>query len=122
MIYTGYFAQTSKYTANNLTVISISRWSPKWFTGLKCEILAPSADLLNRYRYGRADAQQYTIEFMEYLKKLDIPSILNYLENFNNNGIVLCCYEKPGDFCHRHLIADYSNKYFGTNITEFPIR
>ncbi len=22
------------------------------------------------------------------------------------------CYEKPGDFCHRHLVADWLNAYY----------
>ena len=24
--------------------------------------------------------------------------------------IALVCYEKPGDFCHRHLVADWLNE------------
>ena len=27
-----------------------------------------------------------------------------------NINFVLLCYEKPSDFCHRHLVADWINK------------
>lgn len=25
----------------------------------------------------------------------------------SHRDIVLCCYEKPGDFCHRHILAEW---------------
>ena len=28
----------------------------------------------------------------------------------DNVHVVLLCYEKRGDFCHRHLVADWLNK------------
>lgn len=30
--------------------------------------------------------------------------------NVGENDIALICYEKPTDFCHRHLVADWLNK------------
>ena len=36
---------------------------------------------------------------------------LNYLvPNVNGKDIALICYEKPSDFCHRHLVAEWLNK------------
>lgn len=32
--------------------------------------------------------------------------------------IALICYEKPSDFCHRHLVADWLNKH-GIKVEEF---
>lgn len=31
------------------------------------------------------------------------------LSKEDNVNIVLLCYEKPEDFCHRHLVADWLN-------------
>lgn len=28
-----------------------------------------------------------------------------------NQHIVLVCYEKPADFCHRHLVADWMKQH-----------
>ena len=27
-----------------------------------------------------------------------------------SDKIILLCYEKPGDFCHRHLVSDWFNQ------------
>ena len=37
-------------------------------------------------------------------------SRLSYGFNIGENDICLICYEKPSDFCHRHLVADWLNK------------
>ena len=33
----------------------------------------------------------------------------------------LCCYEKPGDFCHRHILAKWITENTGIEITEFGV-
>ena len=35
---------------------------------------------------------------------------LEALTKVPHSKIVLLCYEKPGDFCHRHLVADWFGK------------
>lgn len=32
--------------------------------------------------------------------------------------IVLCCYEKTGDFCHRHILSDIVYEKYGYRINE----
>ena len=34
------------------------------------------------------------------------------------DNAVMLCYEKPGDFCHRHLIADWITKNTGITVEE----
>ena len=36
--------------------------------------------------------------------------------------VALMCYEKPGDFCHRHLLADFLNEKLGLDIKEFEFK
>jgi len=31
----------------------------------------------------------------------------NLVPNINGKDIALICYEKPSDFCHRHLVAEW---------------
>ena len=107
-----------KYT--DCDVISIARWSPKWFTGEECKILAPSANLLERYRNGITNSDDYTKEYTAYLDSLDLTELINNL-TAREHDIVLCCYEKPTDFCHRHVLAEYCNKKYGTDIIEYTI-
>ena len=40
---------------------------------------------------------------------LDLSKMV-YGYNVGENDIALICYEKPSDFCHRHLVADWFNK------------
>ena len=35
--------------------------------------------------------------------------------------VALCCYEKPGDFCHRHILAKWITENTGIEITEFGV-
>jgi uncharacterized protein (DUF488 family) len=31
----------------------------------------------------------------------------------------LLCYEKPGDFCHRHIVAEWLHNNLGVHVEEF---
>jgi len=37
-------------------------------------------------------------------------SRLSYDYNIGKKDVCLICYEKPSDFCHRHLVAEWLNK------------
>lgn len=103
----------------DLYLLSILRWSPKWFEGEQCTSLAPSTDLLNRYKNGNANIQDYTTEYLNMLNNIDTKFIIENISK--DRDIVLCCYEKPTDFCHRHLLAEYCNNKYNMNIQEFTI-
>ena len=66
------------------------------------------------------DKELYTERFeKEILDKLNpedvVKELLTLAGNFKGVNyspeIVLVCYEKPTDFCHRHLVADWLNEY-----------
>jgi uncharacterized protein YeaO (DUF488 family) len=47
---------------------------------------------------------------IKYQEELDGINIREKLETIaNGKDIVLCCYEKPNDFCHRHILNDMIN-------------
>ena len=59
--------------------------------------------------------------YIDKLKELDLELILEDMydfEGFTDTEIVLLCYEKSTDFCHRHILREYLNENFNTNITE----
>ena len=33
--------------------------------------------------------------------------------------VALCCYEKPEEFCHRHILADWIKEKLGVEISEY---
>lgn len=121
-IKTGYFAQSKKYKEAGYVVVSITRFPPKWFSGLNIINLAPSAKLLMDYKSGKIDWDDFSREYLNYLESLcDFPK--NTLVSLTNtcNKIVLCCFEKSDSPCHRHILAKYLNETFNFNIEEFII-
>ncbi len=107
MIYTSYFA---KYKGEN--GISIARYSPKWWNGDVYKDLAPNDDLLFWWK-SLSKIQQSNIEYINMYMMSYINNILNKLDVHkvakDLDGKVLLCYEKPNDFCHRHIIREWFN-------------
>ena len=112
-IYTGYFAKVKHYEMLGYTPVAIVASKPKWFEGLYEPLLAPCWALVSDYKLGLITEEDYIRRYTSYLDTLDIPSILNKYSN-----CVLCCYEKFGDFCHRHILANYLRDKYGIVIIE----
>ena len=123
-IKTGYFAKVKTYIDNGYLPISISRYSPKWFEGACITELAPSSDLLMRYKNGKTGISEYKTEYLDYLSRsgINLEELLKPYISDDYKGIVLCCYEKPSDFCHRHLLADFYNRHYNMNIQEYSAK
>ena len=55
----------------------------------------------------------------EVLDRLDIHAVLSELRQLTcSEDIALVCYEKPEDFCHRHLVANWFREN-GIQIKEY---
>jgi uncharacterized protein YeaO (DUF488 family) len=106
MIYTSYFAKLSQVK----NPLSISIGSPKWYTGSKLLMLAPSWELVRDYKDGRIGIDEYTVVYKkEILSALPPKELYAYIESKFPEGedITLLCYEKPSEFCHRHIVAEW---------------
>lgn len=119
-IYTSYFAKL-RHIPDTIVPIAICRSTPSWWTGLNYKDLSPSYDILNEYKKLQ-DQTLYTARFNdEVVKYLDFNKIYKDLENLSEcKDVVLLCYEKPTDFCHRHIIAKYFRQH-GYDTEEFKI-
>ena len=113
-LYTGYFAKMKKYELAGYTPVAIVASVPKWFEGPSEPLLAPCWALVSDYKQGLITEDDYIRRYTEYLDKLDIPSILSKYDK-----VVFCCFEKFGDFCHRHVFTNYVGDKYGIVITEF---
>ena len=69
--------------------------------------LAPTKDLLSKYRKKEISWEEYEIE---YLNLLDIRKISTKIITEDMNGDCLLCSEHEPDFCHRRLLAEYLQK------------
>ena len=116
-MFTGYFAKLKEYKQTGPIPISISGKAPEWYDGLEYKKLAPKWAFFQEWKYGshKGDNEYYISQFDEQvLKPLTVESVLADISNMSGgelDKVILLCYEKPADFCHRHLVADWINKY-----------
>ena len=109
MIYTSYFGNWRNFPKNSL-VAAITRYPPKSWTKLTLEFLAPSVSLLNEYKNHQIDEFMFKVHYLQELQDRNLtPQYVNWALNKCANGrdLILCCYEKPTDFCHRHILAEW---------------
>lgn len=125
MIYTSYFAQL-RNMPENVIPISICGKAPDWYDGLQYKKLAPKYGFFTEWK--KTHDNNFYIEHFndEVLKMLSVPKVLadlqmlipDYIKSkmdvpvwVNKDWhIALICYERPTDFCHRHLVSKWLNE------------
>lgn len=110
MIYTTYFAKI-KDLPDNIVPVSICGKAPEWYKGLQYKKLAPKYDFFMKWKQNH-DNDYYIRCFNEQvLRHLDVYAVVSELQMRvgEDKQIALVCYEKPSDFCHRHLVANWFN-------------
>ena len=118
-MFTSYFAKVPQIEYP----LSIARINPEWYDKPSYTKLAPSKELLFDCKYGshKGDTEVYTAEFMKYLETLDFKEVMQELSGIYGpdsiDRLTLLCYEKPSDFCHRHLVANWLRQH-GADISE----
>ena len=119
-IYTSYFAKGKTLKAHKIKMVCIALYPPTNVKCLNMPSLAPTHSIL--YDKYRTD-DRYTHRYLsEVLQKLDPQKVLSDLTAISQGeDIALCCYEKPGDFCHRHLLSEWLRKN-GYDVVEFEVK
>ncbi len=109
---TSYFGNLKNLPAD-VVPISICGKAPDWYKGLQYKKLAPKYDFFMKWKETR-DNEYYIRCFRD-----QVLSVTSFYDTFrelqemarkvNPDGKYICliCYEKPGDFCHRHLVAEW---------------
>ena len=111
MIYTSYFGALKRIPPD-IVPISICGKAPEWWTGKQYKKLAPKWSFFQEWKQNH-DNDYYTECFKEQvLDKLDPTQVVADLEALaEGRQFILLCYEKPLEFCHRHLVADWFNEH-----------
>lgn len=137
MIFTSYFGNL-RNIPKFIYPISIALKTPTWFKGAEVKILAPTFELLYGYKNGNISKNEYVkIYLRDVLSKLDPVDVIRKLElclpqeillELNSHQdrliisksvhVVLCCYEKIGIFCHRHIVSKWFRNS-GIDVREF---
>jgi uncharacterized protein YeaO (DUF488 family) len=80
------------------------------------QAFAPTWKMVTDYKKGKITEEEYTRRYLNLMR----TSFQIYPQRWaealqlaiNNHVLILLCYCKEGDFCHRHLLKEYLKKYF----------
>ena len=133
MIYTSYFGQLRNFPVNFIP-ISICGSVPKWYDGAQYKKVAPKWSFFSVWKSTHDD--EYYVEHFnrEVLGPLNPQKVLDDIQALipekirnemsvpvwenDNVHVVLLCYEKRGDFCHRHLVSKWINDWAGKDLVQ----
>ena len=91
-------------------LVSIALKAPDWFQGRHYPALAPRLDMLTM------EEEAYRREYQVILDRLDPRQVY---EDLGEDAILLC-WEPPGGFCHRRLVAAWLEEHLGVEVPELP--
>jgi uncharacterized protein YeaO (DUF488 family) len=130
-IFTSYYGNL-KNIPDDMLKISISRYQPKYLIGKLdgwLKELAPTYGILYNYKNSKQDDVAIDI-YNEAFKNIvltetnfkEVDKIINELMlKYNKTNIVLLCYEKPSDFCHRHQVAKWLGLKYDVTPHEYTV-
>lgn len=120
-IYTSYFAKLNKIPSN-IVPIAICGWPPKWYNGIVEKSVAPSWDILSEYKKNHDEViytRRYKDEILSKLSPKDFGNKLYLLAN--RHDVAMICFEKPTDFCHRFIVAEWLSTNLGIEVKELSL-
>lgn len=118
-IYTSYFAKAAILRKAGIVPIGVALWPPRFFRGISMKQVAPRRYMLD----DRLTDEEYIRMYRnDVLRLVDARSFIQDLERASRGmDVALCCFEKPGDFCHRHILAKWLNEQTGIEVSEFGV-
>lgn len=115
-IYTSYFGQMKNLSKAGISIISIARYSPRFYHGGVLLEIAPTGAMLSM------NDEEYKKAYREILRKVDVNKLLVKIQVLSKGkDVALLCFEKPDVFCHRHLLAEWIQKSVGIEVTEWGV-
>jgi len=104
--------------------VSIARWAPKWTARgwRRYQPLVPGVWSRCKQPDGRdgwVDETAFRLGFADQLAALDPQRTWDDLHTLVAPAVpVLLCWERPGSFCHRRLVADWFQEKLGVSVHE----
>lgn len=113
LLYTSNYARQGE----NPLAMAISCSMPDWYEGSRCGGLAPNWELVRGSKEGEISNQEYAHRYLDLIE--DRGWTPHRIVNEFESGTVFLCYEKPGDFCHRRVMALWVRESLGLTIPEW---
>ena len=70
------------------------------------KVFAPTWDLVMGYKQGRISEAEYRKQYVELMRASYRKNKARWLEVLAMPVVTLCCYCRPGEFCHRTILAE----------------
>ena len=117
-IYTTYFARVRDLT-EDIVPISIAYKAPNGFEGPSYRCVAPPWWMIKELK-DSGDKGSYTTAYVNnILSGLNFDQVMEDLRFLGQgHDIALVCWERPSEFCHRNLLADWLNEH-GQHVEEY---
>lgn len=99
--------------------LSISGRAPDWYAGPQLRLLAPKRGFFDAWAAGEIDDDGYVRAFRaQVLAPLDPAQVFRRIVEAHGPDVTLLCYEPPGQFCHRRIVAQWFEQALGVSVPE----
>lgn len=71
------------------------------------KVFAPTWNMVMDYKRGKLSKEAYSSMYRELMLRSWREHRQAWLDLLNREEVTLVCYCRPGDFCHRLLLAEY---------------
>ncbi len=118
-IFTSYFGNSQKLKEAGIKIICVAIGKPRFIAGIPQMLnVCPTRYMVS----GPCSHDEYLKLYDRILASQDANQVVKQIEMLSGGkDVALCCYEKPGDFCHRHILAKWITENTGIEITEFGV-
>lgn len=117
-IYTSYFGNSKKLHEAGIKIICVAIGRPRFIKAPQMLNVCPTRYMVS----GPCSKEEYLRLYDQILAKQDAHQVVKQIEMLSGGSdVALCCYEKPGDFCHRHILAKWITDNTGIEVKEFGV-
>ena len=109
------FTSNFKIAGHLSQAVAISLGVPRGWHGARCTVLAPPRPLIKIMD----EATFIPLYRAQVLDKLDPHKIIRDL---GGDNFVMLCWEDPGVFCHRRVVAAWMQKHTGVLVAELDLK
>jgi hypothetical protein len=106
------FTSNFKIAGRLPQAVAISLGVPRGWQGRRYKALAPARDLIKIMEPERF----IPLYRAQVLDKLDPMQVI---QDLGGDNFIMLCFEPPGEFCHRRVVAAWMRKHTGVLVEEF---
>lgn len=107
------YTSSYKISGGDPKAVGISVGLPKGYRGRTYQKLAPTRQML-KIQSEETYTEMFTTHILSRLNPEQVAQELG-------DGSIMLCWEKPGEFCHRRLVAEWMENALGIVVPELTL-